>query len=76
MMVDTNLFPSLIYNQKHGIFASMKIYDRAFDYLITKRKKKNGKCMKLSYSKLKIQNHLLSEDFEITNIERKKYIPV
>ena len=48
-----------------------KIQEKSFEYLITKRNKRNGKGMKLSYKKNLIQNYLASEVIEITNIERK-----
>ena len=48
-----------------------KIKEEAFNYLILKRNKRNGKGMDIEYTHLEMQNYLSSEDIDITNEDRK-----
>ena len=48
-----------------------KITQKSLEYLLSKRNARNGKGMKMSYSKLYMQNYLSSEDIDINNYERK-----
>ena len=48
-----------------------RIKEKAFEYLLGIRNKRNGKWMDILYKGLDMQNYLRSEDMEITNEERK-----
>ena len=48
-----------------------RIKEQALEYLLSKRNKRNGKGMEINYSRLKMQNYLVSEDIDITKNERK-----
>ena len=48
-----------------------RINEKAFEYLMNIRNKRNGKGMDMKYTRLKMQNYFKNEDMEITNEERK-----
>ena len=48
-----------------------RIKEKAFEYLLSIRNKRNGKGMEILYTWLQMQTYLGSEDIEITNEERK-----